>query len=98
MTVFSHQPFFIISTLLFWVSADLRIFPENVSSYLLKSDDFLFSHRPSFRISALYTPYSLHSISPFVHITFYSRNNTFFVIHHCTAFHHCTFSFITAHF
>ena len=37
MTFFSHQPFFIISTLLFWVSADLMVFPENVSSYLLKN-------------------------------------------------------------
>src|SRR6218665_943337 len=44
-----------------------------------------------------------HAVFPFLHLTFYSRNSKyyvyvfyFFLLHHCTAFHHCIFSFITA--
>src|SRR6218665_1654372 len=95
MTYFSHQPFFIISSLLFR-GFRFKDFSENLSSYLSKKlmTFFLFaffSHRP------FYT--HLHPIFPFIHLTFCSRNNKCYVrlllfsefITARTALHHCTF-------
>src|SRR6218665_968120 len=70
---------------------------KNFISSLRNSDDLFSSNSGSFHI---FQPTFHHITLFYIQVTKSSVSFfIFFIIHHCkTAFHHCTFSFITAHF